>query len=243
MRKILFLGTGASGGTPGIGKSKRLESSVLIKSNKNILIDVTRNFNEQANNFHDLGAILITHGHMDACGGLKQLEIWSQKHNLDSIPLYAHQKTIETIRKKFKSIKSIQFFPILEDKIFNIGSWKISAYQVPHSKDPRFPAFSWQIKGLKTFVFASDISELTKGFKKFCQGADVLIIDGATWKRKIFTHLRIDKDLPELCRWNVGKIILTQIGKSVPAHEILEKEVRKICSRAIPAYDSMELLM
>lgn len=45
---ITFLGTGASNGTPGSGKSKRLESSFLIQDRMDILIHVTRNFLEQA---------------------------------------------------------------------------------------------------------------------------------------------------------------------------------------------------
>jgi hypothetical protein len=40
--RLLFLGTGASGGTPGRGRSRRLESAVLLSDRATLLIDVTR---------------------------------------------------------------------------------------------------------------------------------------------------------------------------------------------------------
>lgn len=210
--EIVFLGTGAAGGTPGVGKSKRFESSVLIKSWSNILIDVTRDFTKQTKPIDRLDAILITHGHKDACGGLSLLK--------EPIPIYAHKNVADGAK-------------------FKLGSFRISALEVPHAKDPRFPTFAWKLKDRKTIVYASDIARITEKFKKFCQGADVLIIDGAMWKRKIFTHITISEVLPKICKWEVGKIILTQIGKSAPPHEKFGEEIKKICKRAIPAYDGL----
>lgn len=46
--KIIFLGTGASRGTIGVGNSKRRESFKPLDNKYNILIDVTRHFYKQA---------------------------------------------------------------------------------------------------------------------------------------------------------------------------------------------------
>jgi hypothetical protein len=35
-----------------------------------------------------------------------------------------------------------------------------------------------------------------------------------TTMRRLFSHLTIDQALPELCRWPVGCILLTEIGHS-----------------------------
>jgi hypothetical protein len=90
-------------------------------------------------------------------------------------------------------------------------------------------------------VYASDVARLTDRLERFCDGADLLIVDGAMWRRKLFSHLTIDAALPTLCGWRVGRIVVTQIGRSAPPHEALESEVRSLCARALPAYDGMAL--
>lgn len=241
--QLLFLGTGASGGTPGNGKSKRSESSLFLQNNQHILIDVTRDFSNQSHGIKKIDAILLTHGHQDACGGINQLKTWCKAKNQEHIPLFAHPKTIATVKKTFKHLEPDLFFQeVQSDQSFNLRGLRITALKIPHSKDPRFPTFAWKLKRHKTIVYASDMAALTKEFKKFCSRADILIIDGATWKRKIYSHLRVDKDLPELCRLRVDKIILTQIGKSAPPHNEFEKQVKILCPKAIPAFDGLRIV-
>ena len=74
--KLAFLGTGASGGTPGQGRSRRLESSLLISDGTALLLDVTRHFAVQAQRLTRIDAVVLTHGHRDACGGLASLRRW-----------------------------------------------------------------------------------------------------------------------------------------------------------------------
>lgn len=90
-------------------------------------------------------------------------------------------------------------------------------------------------------VYASDVAQPTPNLARFARGADLLVIDGATYRRTIFTHLRIDRDLPTMCRWDVGRILLTQIGRSAPAHDELKRIVAALCARATPAYDGLTL--
>lgn len=242
--KILFLGTGAANGTPGQNKSHRLESSLFIKKELNILIDVTRFFSQQSKNLDKIDAILITHGHKDACGGINQLRSWWKlEQQLQPIPVYAHKNTITVIRNSFRQLDHFEFHEIEDNQNFNLGKFKIKICEIPHSRDPRFPTFAYKIQNEKTIIYASDMANLTPKFEDFCKDADYLIIDGATWKRKIFTHLRVDQDLPKICKISVKKIILTQIGKSAPSHKIFAGEIAKICPRAIPAYDGMEIII
>ena len=68
-------------------------------------------------------------------------------------------------------------------------------------------------------VYASDVARLTPRLREFSRGAAILVLDGSTYGRRIFTHLRIDEDLAAACEWPVERILLTQIGRSVPPHE------------------------
>jgi hypothetical protein len=101
---------------------------------------------------------------------------------------------------------------------------------------------AWRIDdGRAVVVYASDVCTPVDELRSLCAGADALIVDGATWRRRIFTHLRIDEDLPTICGWDVGHIWLTQIGRSAPPHNVLARAVRDPCSRAAPAYDGLEI--
>lgn len=236
---ITFLGTGASGGTLGIGKSKRLESSLSIQDKTNILIDVTRDFSQQAATIKHIDYILLTHGHKDAIGGIPQLERWS-KTKKQIFSVFAHEKTVEVIKLRYKNLDHYKFFTIKPNEQLVIGDLSIEALEVPHSRSKNFPTFAWKItNGLRTIVYASDIAAITPAFAKFCQNIGLLIIDGAMWKKKIFTHLTIDKYLPKICRWKVKQIFLTQIGKSAPPYEQLAEGVHALCPKASPAYDGL----
>jgi hypothetical protein len=59
------------------------------------------------------------------------------------------------------------------------------------------------------------------------------------WRRTLFSHLTIDRELPALCRWPVKRILLTQIGRTAPPHDELMDAVRAICAKAAPAWDGM----
>ncbi len=61
------------------------------------------------------------------------------------------------------------------------------------------------------------------------------------WRRRLLSHLTVDEALPELCEWDVERIALTQIGRSAPPHEELAPAVARLCARAFPAYDGLEL--
>jgi ribonuclease BN (tRNA processing enzyme) len=114
------------------------------------------------------------------------------------------------------------------------------ATEVPHARDAAVPTFAWRLATAShRLVYASDLASPTDGLEQFARGARLLVIDGATYGRRIYSHLRIDEDLPEVCRWDVERILLTQIGRSAPSHEELRRRVAQLCPRARPAHDGL----
>jgi phosphoribosyl 1,2-cyclic phosphate phosphodiesterase len=239
--RLQFLGTGASGGTPGRGRSRRRESSLLAEAENNVLIDVTRDFSDQARRLERIDAILITHAHRDASGGISQLRSWWRERGAcDPIPVYAHRDTFAAIRRRTSRLDHCRFVETRAGSARGLGRWTVTALGVPHAREPHRPTFAWRLRDdTGSIVYASDVACLTAQLRRFASGASLLVIDGAMWGRKLFSHLTIDAELPGLCDWDVETILLTQIGKTLPPHDRLEREVRRLCARARPAHDGL----
>jgi phosphoribosyl 1,2-cyclic phosphodiesterase len=243
--RLQFLGTGASGGTPGRGRSGRLESSLLVSAGGAVvLLDVTRDFARQAGELERIDGVLLTHAHRDACGGVAQLRAWAGGARQRQLKVFASAETISVLRQRYARLDHCRFVPFAEGERGHVGPFAVSALTVPHAREPRFRTFAWKLRaGSVDLVYASDVAVLTAALRRFCRGARVLVIDGALWQRTMFAHLTIDRALPELCSWPVGRILLTQIGRGVPAHERLARETARLCARATPAYDGMTLAL
>ncbi len=242
--KLTFLGTGASGGTAGRGRSGRRESSLLVQADIAVLIDVTRHFAAQAAELEHLDAALLTHAHRDASGGLPALRRWCRAHRSSRLPLYASPSAHAVIAERHRRLDHVQPIAVAPGAVRRIGSVEIAALEVPHAREPRFSTYAWRVRHRRTtLVYASDVARLEPPLERFAGDADLLVIDGAMWRRSLFAHLTIDRELPRLCRWAVKRILLTQIGRTAPPHDELERAVADLCPRAAPAWDGLALTL
>lgn len=255
--KLFFLGTGPVGGVSGRGKTKRLETSTFIKTPKgNILIDISEDFKKQARLISKIDAILITHGHRDAIGGISQLRNFVKS----SIPLYTLPETIRIIKRKFKQTDHLKFYPLKPFKPFQLfginpvrkgfsNGVKIIPFKVRHSIQKGFPTlgFKFYFPGGYKLTYISDTggwsAEGGKKVQNLISGSDLLVLDGAMWGKKLIAHLDMKEVTPQTKSWGIKKLIFTQIGRTAPSYEILKKELKKMYDKAQPAYDGMEILL
>ena len=203
-----------------------------------ILVDATRDAEQQLEGFGQMDALVLTHGHADAIGGLAALG----RLGFDGLPTYGMPATMHAARRRFRRLEHLDLVPFTPGDVARIGDWTLSCREVPHARrSDRFPTLAWRMtyRGT-TLVYASDMAEPIPELRDLARGTALLVVDGATWERRIFSHLRIDEDLATICRWDVGEILLTQIGSSAPPHDDLESEVADICGRAAPAFDGLE---
>ena len=241
--RLRFLGTGASGGTPGTGRSRRRESSLLVQWRETaVLIDVTRDFEEQARDVERIDAVLLTHAHRDASGGIPQLRRWCMRHGRGPIDTYMSEPTRRSLKGRYARLDHCRLVSVAAGRPISVAGLTVSAVEVPHAREPGARTFAWKLRTeTGSVVYASDVARLTRGLERFSSGASVLVLDGAMWRRRLFSHLTADEALPKVCEWEVGSIVLTQIGRTAPTHVRLERAVAALCPRARPAYDGLEM--
>jgi phosphoribosyl 1,2-cyclic phosphodiesterase len=239
--RLTFLGTGATGGTPGDGRSRRRESSLLVASGAaRLLVDATSQLDEQIQAVTSLDAVLLTHAHRDAAGGLPVLDRWCAEHHRGPVPLLGSQQAIAVLEARKRRLRSVRPSPVEPGRSRRIAGLAVTAVEVPHARDPRYRTYAWRISdGGAALVYASDIAAVEPPLARLARGVQVLVIDGAMWRRRLFSHLTIDRELPALCRWPVERILLTQIGRTAPRHEEFARAVGELCSKAAPAFDGM----
>lgn len=238
--RLTFLGTGASGGTPGEGRSQRRESSLLVASERTtVLVDATRDLRDQLPDASAVDAVVLTHGHRDASGGVPAL-----RHVRDGgpLPVLAHPRTHRVLGGRYADLAHVDRVDVAPGERVRVGALEAVAVEVPHAYRERFPTYAWRLESDgRAVVYASDVAELTDDLRELVDGADLLVLDGAMYGQSIFTHLRIDEAVPAVCRWRVTRVLLTQIGRTAPPHDELVAEVAGMCDRAAPAHDGLEL--
>ena len=87
----MFLGSGASGGTPGRVAAADA-SSLLVEGEVRMLIDVTRDATAQLQGIGRLDARSSTRAHRDASGGIPALR--RRDGDASPLPVFAHAKTL-----------------------------------------------------------------------------------------------------------------------------------------------------
>lgn len=240
--QLVFLGTGAAGGTPGSGRSRRRESSAYLRvGGRRLLIDVTRDAAEQLAGLPLPDGVLLTHAHRDASGGIPVLDRMAaaagRRIRVLCAPATAHAVRH---RRGVGRLENLVLDETAAGQRRRLGGLGVVAAEVPHSHDPRFPTYAWRVTAhRRRLVYASDVAALTDALRDLSSGADVLVLDGAMYGRSIFTHLRIDQALPRVCGWDVDRILLTQLGRTVPPHEEARRLVADLCARATVAHDGM----
>jgi phosphoribosyl 1,2-cyclic phosphate phosphodiesterase len=234
--RLTFLGTGAAGGTPGRGRSERRESALHVEAGASVLIDVPRHAALSAP--ERLDAVMLTHAHRDAAGGLPAL-CRRQPRDRTPLSLLAAPEAIAALRERHR-LERLEAVPVQPGRKRRIGELAVTAADVPHARERRFRTYAWRVEADgATLVYASDVARLETPLERLARGADLLVIDGAMWRRSLFSHLTIDRELPRLCRWPVQRIVLTQIGRTAPPHEELARAVAELCPRAAPAWDGL----
>jgi phosphoribosyl 1,2-cyclic phosphate phosphodiesterase len=189
---VRILGSGTSQGIPRIAcdcavctstdpHDRRYRASALLTfGERRVLLDCGPDFKWQAlaANIRQLDAVLLTHEHQDAIGGLDELRRFNELHGA-SIPIHARSDDLDVIVGRFAYAFSPggraytgapQLRPVVLDGPFLVGGRRFVPVPVVHADRV--------ITGYRTggFAYCSDVQRIDEDGRALLRDLDVLVI-------------------------------------------------------------------
>ena len=250
--KVTFLGTGTSQGIPVIGsthpvclsedpRDKRLRVSVLVKVNDmNIVIDCGPDFRQQMlrNPIDRLDAVLFTHEHSDHTAGLDDIRPYFFQQG--DIPVFAHHRVMESLRKRFDYIFSSENkYPgapsvqehVINNTIFKVKDLEVTPVNVMHN---RVQVFGFRIK---EFAYVTDAKTIEEEEAEKLKGVDVLVIN-ALRKEPHHSHFNLEEALEFIEKIKPKRAYLTHISHVMGFQKDIQAELPE---NVFLAYDNLQI--
>lgn len=205
--RLTFLGTGTSGGVPGLGcnckvcrstapHDNRLRAAALLETRQTrILIDAGPDIRQQLlrQPFRKIDAVLLTHIHYDHVAGIDDLKTFCQFGDLN---IYANEATVRGLHQTmpycfaehlYPGVPKLSLHTIKPHQSLQIGDISVLPIEVMHDKLPilgyRFGYFAY-ITDMKT-IADSELSRLA--------GVETLVVNALRWKKEHHSHMLVDE--------------------------------------------------
>lgn len=152
-------------------------NSYLVGNDKNkILVDaglsaknIRENLSALGVSLNEINGIVVTHEHSDHIAGIRVL---SKKYG---IPVYANEKTLSAIVRKFPDLESKNVRAFKNGESFYIGTLDVSPFKTPHDS---VCACGFSIySGIHKVTVATDIGHMTKTVFENLKNSDILVLE------------------------------------------------------------------
>ena len=251
--EVYFLGTGTSQGIPVIGsnhsvcqsddlRDKRLRVSVWISwENHSFIIDCGPDFRQQmlVSNCQKVDGILFTHEHSDHTAGLDDIRPFFFKQG--EIPIYAHQRVIENLKKRFDYIfetqnkypgaPSVKTIEVVNNHSFSIGNKTAIPINVMHGN---LQVFGYRIDD---FAYLTDVKTVEKSEMDKLKNLKVLVVN-ALREEPHSTHFNLEEALDFINLIQPQKTYITHISHILGFHKEVQQKLPK---NVYLAYDNLEI--
>ncbi|XP_030490625.2 putative hydrolase C777.06c isoform X2 [Cannabis sativa] len=224
-------------------KNRRLNTSILIRHAttsgiSNILIDAGKFFYHSALRWfpayglRTIDAVIITHSHADAIGGLDDLRDWTNNVQ-PSIPIYVAQRDFEVMKKTHyyivdtsvvtpgAAVSDLQF-KIIDEDPFTVQGLKFTPLPVWHGRGYRSLGFRFG-----NICYISDVSEIPEETYPLLKDCEILIMDALRPDRSSSTHFGLPKALEEVRKIQPKKTLFTGMMHLMD-HEKVNKYLMKL---------------
>lgn len=251
--RVYFLGTGTSQGIPVIGsnhsvcksadfRDKRLRVSVWVSwENHSFVIDCGPDFRQQMlnSNCQKIDGILYTHEHSDHTAGMDDIRPFYFKQG--EIPIYAHQRVIENLKKRFDYIfeienkypgtPSVKTIEVINNHPFSIGDKTAIPVNIMHGN---LQVFGYRIDD---FAYLTDVKTIEKSEVEKLRNLKVLVVN-ALREEHHATHFNLQEALDFIALIQPQKAYLTHISHILGFHNDVQQ---KLPENVYLAYDNLEI--
>ncbi|KAK2653449.1 hypothetical protein Ddye_013305 [Dipteronia dyeriana] len=224
-------------------RNRRLNTSMLIRypgpsGRCNILIDAGKFFYHSALRWfpsygiRTIDAVIITHSHADAIGGLDDLRDWTnnvQPH----IPIYVAKRDFEVMQKTHyylvdtsavipgAAVSDLQF-NVINEEPFVVHDLKITPLPVWHGPGYRSLGFRFG-----NVCYISDVSEIPEETYPLLEDCEILILDALRPDRSSTTHFGLPRALEEVRKIKPKRTLFTGMMHLMD-HEKVNEDLTKL---------------
>jgi phosphoribosyl 1,2-cyclic phosphodiesterase len=205
---------------------------------RNVLIDAGKFFYHSAIEWfpkfqvRTLDAVVLTHAHADAAGGLDDLRDWTNNNRQASVPIFVRPEDVrDTLshtafylvdRSKATSGGStarLQFTEVA-DSPFEVHALRFTPLPVWHGRP--YTANGYRVGGL---CYIPDVGEVPPETRPLIQGCDLLILDALRPLRTHGSHLTIEQAIEEVRRLRPKRALFTGMCHDI-VHERTDAMLR-----------------
>ncbi|PKA57263.1 hypothetical protein AXF42_Ash002567 [Apostasia shenzhenica] len=235
--EIIFLGTGTSEGIPRVCFKATEPDSRNRRHNTSILVHYANNWGRfnilvDAGKLRTIDAVIITHSHADAIGGLDDLRDWT--NNVQPfIPIYVAKRDFEVMKLTHyylvdtsvvlpgAAVSHLQF-NIISEEAFFVHNLKITPLPVWHGKGYQSLGFRFG-----DICYISDVSEIPEETYALLKDCDLLILDALRPDRSSTTHFGLPKALEEVRKIRPKRALFTGMMHLMD-HDRINEDLSKL---------------
>ncbi|XWS20143.1 hypothetical protein CRYUN_Cryun31cG0075300 [Craigia yunnanensis] len=224
-------------------KNQRHNTSILIRYYKpsgrcNILIDAGKFFYHSALQWfpafgiRTIDAVIITHSHADAIGGLDDLRDWTNNVQ-PTIPIYVAKRDFEVMKKTHyylvdtsviipgAAVSTLQF-NIIHEEPFIVHDLQCTPLPVWHGRNYRSLGFRFG-----NICYISDVSDIPVETYPLLENCEILILDALRPDRSSATHFGLPRALEEVRKIKPKRTLFTGMMHLMD-HEKVSEYLKKL---------------
>ncbi len=225
--------------------NRRRNTSLLIRyahpdgRERNIVIDVGKSFWESAVEWFfkyrvpTIDAVLLTHAHADAVGGLDSLRDWTAGR-AEPMPVYLRAEDLEAVAKMHfylvdpeastggGGVAQLEFRTIDESPL-DVQGVRFTPLPVWHGRPVSAHGFRF---GAVSYM--SDVSEIPAGTERLLAGTEVLILDALRPDGRHPSHFIMEESLEIVRRVRPARTLLTGMTHGFD-HDSANAGLAKLC--------------
>ncbi len=224
-------------------RNRRRNTSLLIRYAhpdgriRNVVIDVGKFFWHSALDWlvryrvPTLDAVVLTHSHADAIGGLDDLRDWTN-YSRAPLPVYVRQQDLDILaRTHFYIVDTDRAaaggvarldFNVIDATPFEVEGLRLTPLPVPHGENTT--AFGYRFGDV---VYISDASGIPDATAELMVGADLMVMDALRPRRPHGSHLILEQALDQLRRFRPRRALLTDMTHDYD-HESANAELSRL---------------